>query len=154
MKKFILSAFLAITSLSIATGASAQMKPEEYIKTRQAGYTFMAWNMGKIKANLEAKEFNKEQTIAAANAIAGIANSGMGALFVPGTEKEVNGVKTAVKPELFTDKVGVGAVAKDFNLAANNLAKAAATGDVTAIKTAFADTGKTCKGCHDKYQVE
>lgn len=32
---------------------------------------------------------------------AGIANSGMGALYVPGTEKDIGDVKTRVKPELF-----------------------------------------------------
>lgn len=30
-------------------GALADMKAEDAIQTRQAGYKFMAWNMGKIK---------------------------------------------------------------------------------------------------------
>ncbi len=44
---------LGILSLTLATAASAQVKPEDQIKFRQAGYSFMSWNMGKIKANLE-----------------------------------------------------------------------------------------------------
>ena len=74
-----------ILSLTLATAASAQVKPEDQIKFRQAGYSFMSWNMGKIKANLEG-EFNAQQVQAAASAIAGIAGSGMGALYGPGTD--------------------------------------------------------------------
>ena len=69
MKKIIA---LGIIALSLAGTASAQVKPEDQIKYRQAGYSFMSWNMGKIKANLEG-EYNAQQVQAAANAIAGIA---------------------------------------------------------------------------------
>ena len=95
MKRIVATLVLA----GLASGAMAQqtLKPEEMIKFRKAGYSFMSWNMGKIKANLDGT-FNKEQVIAAANVIAGTANSGMGALFGPGTEKEVGGEKTRVKP--------------------------------------------------------
>ena len=48
----------------------------DQIKFRQAGYSFMSWNMGKIKANLEG-EYNAQQVQAAATAIAGIAGSGI-----------------------------------------------------------------------------
>jgi hypothetical protein len=47
----------------------------------------MAWNMGRIKMNVEGGNFNKEEVIKAANAIQAIANSGMGALYPPGTDK-------------------------------------------------------------------
>ena len=59
-----------------------------------------------------------------------------------------------IKPELFTDKAEVGKVATAFNAAANDLAKAAATGDKAAVKKAFSDTGAACKGCHDKFRQE
>ena len=98
---------LGILALSLAGTASAQVKPEDQIKYRQAGYSFMAWNMGKIKANVEG-EYNAQQVQAAANAIAGIAGSGMGALYGPGTEKDIGDVKTRVKPEFFGVFVKVG----------------------------------------------
>ena len=144
---------LGVITLSLATTAIAQVKPEDQIKYRQAGYSFMAWNMGKIKANLEG-EFNAKQVEAAANAIAGIANSGMGALYGPGTDKDIGSVKTRVNPELFTDKEGVGKVAVAFIAAANDLEKAAATGDKAAVQKAFGDTGAACKGCHEKFLHE
>ena len=92
-KNTVASAIAAAVSSSLAGAASAQtLKPEEMIKIRKSGYSFMAWNMGKIKANVDG-EFNKDQVIAAANLIAATANSGMGALFAP-AGKDVAGEKT------------------------------------------------------------
>ena len=42
----------------------------------------------------------------------------------------------------------------ELNQAANDLAKAAATGDAAAVKTAFGAVGGTCKSCHDDYQAK
>ena len=151
MKKIVAALVLA----GLASGAMAQqtLKPEEMIKFRKAGYSFMSWNMGKIKANLDGT-FNKDQVIAAANVVAATANSGMGALFGPGTDKEVGGEKTRVKPEFFQQPEKVRELAMAFNKEANELAKVAATGDVNAIKAQFGKTGGTCKSCHDAFRKD
>jgi len=150
MKKSIL---FGVIALSVAATASAQVKPEDQIKFRQAGYSFMSWNMGKIKANVEG-DFNAQQVQAAANAIAAIAGSGMGALYGPGTDKDIGDRKTRAKPELFQNMEDVGKLAMDFNAAAANLAQAAASGDKAAVQKAFGETGATCKACHDKYRAD
>lgn len=136
--------------------AVAQVSPEDQIEYRKAGYSFMAWNMGKIKAQVVegSVAYDQAQVAAAANAIAAIANSGMGALYGPGTEKSVGKEKTRVKPEFFQQPEEVAKVAKAFNLAANNLAKVAAEGDKAAIAQAFGEVGKSCKGCHDKFRMD
>ena len=144
---------LGIISLTLATAASAQVKPEDQIKFRQAGYSFMSWNMGKIKANLEG-EYNAQQVQAAATAIAGIAGSGMGALYGPGTEKDIGNLKTRVKPEFFKEPDEVRKLAMAFAKEANELQKVAATGDVAAIKAQFGKTGESCKACHDKFRKD
>ena len=144
---------LGILSLTLATAASAQVKPEDQIKFPQAGYSFMSWNMGKIKANLDGN-FNKEQVIAAANVVAATANSGMGALFGPGTEKDAGNEKTRVKPEFFQQPEKVRELAMAFNKEANELAKVAAGGDPAAIKAQFGKTGGTCKACHDAFRKD
>ncbi|MFZ1536525.1 MAG: cytochrome c [Chromatiaceae bacterium] len=144
---------LGVISLALTTNAIAQVKPEDQIKFRQAGYSFMSWNMGKIKVNLEG-QFDAKEVEVAANAIAGIANSRMGALFGPGTDKGIGNVKTRVKPEFFQNKEKVGKLAKDFIAAANNLSKVAASGDKAAIKQAFGDTGEACKACHEQFRME
>ena len=147
---------VATAVLLLSTAAQAQLKPEEMVETRQAGYQFMSWNMGKIKAQVVDGEepYDQARVAAAANAIAAIANSGMGALYGPGTEKSVGKEKTRVKPEFFQQPEEVAKVAKAFNLAANNLAKVAAAGDKAAIAQAFGEVGKSCKGCHDKFRMD
>lgn len=151
MKKIAISATLAAVALSLAATASAQVKPEDQIKYRKAAYSFASWNMGKIKANLEGT-FNAVQVKAAANAIAAVANSGIGALFGPGTEKAVGEQKTTVKPELFQKGAEVARLASNFAAASNELAKAADTNDAAAVKAAFGKVGATCKACHDDFK--
>jgi cytochrome c556 len=145
----------------IAAGAAsasiaAEVKPEQLVKARQAGYSFMAWNMGTIKAQVvdNAVPFNKDQVVAAANVIAAIANSGMGALYATGTEKATGFHETKAKPEIFTNKEGVKKVAITFNKEANELAKVAAGGDAAAIKAQYGKVGEACKSCHDKFKVK
>ncbi len=152
MKK-IAGLVLAGIVLAAAGSSFAQQKPEDAITFRQSGYRFMAWNMGRIKANLDG-QFNKDEVVQAANVIQAIANSGMGKLYLPGTDKGKGWHETHVKPELFTDKEGVGKVAKAFNEAANEMAKVAATGDAAATKVAFGKLGESCKGCHDKFRKD
>ena len=145
--------FATLVLVSFAGAAMAQqaLKPEEMIKYRKSAYSFMSWNMGKIKANLDGS-FNKEQTEAAAKAVAAVANSGLGALFGPGTDKEVGGEKTRVKAEFFQQQDKVRELAMNFNKEANELAKVAATGDKAAILAQFGKTGGTCKACHDNFR--
>ena len=150
MKSKLLLALLAVT---LTGTVSAQTKPEDAIKFRQSGYAFMAWNMQRIKANVEGN-FNKDEVVKAANAIQAIANSGMGALYLPGTDKGKGWEETRVKPELFTNKEGVGKVAGAFVKEANEMAKVAAGGDVGAVKEQLGKLGGTCKGCHDDFKIK
>jgi len=147
---------LALVATLLAGSVIAQVKPESAIKYRQSGYAFMGWNMGKLKGMLidNPDSFNKDQAVAAANAIQAIANSGMGALYVPGSDKGKGWEPTRVKAELFTDKEGVGKVAVAFNKEANELAKVAATGDAAALKVQFGKVGESCKACHEKFREE
>ncbi|MCQ4304834.1 cytochrome c [Stutzerimonas stutzeri] len=142
--------------LLASTAVQAQMKPEEMVETRQAGYQFMSWNMGKIKAQVvDGKEpYDQAKVAAAANAIAAIANSGMGSLYSPDTTTEQLGKATRLKPEFFQNLDEAGQIGRKFTAAANQLAKVAAEGDQAAIKKAFGDVGGSCKSCHDKFRAD
>lgn len=144
---------VALISFIVAGTAGAQVKPEEAIKFRQSGYAFMAWNMQRIKANVEGK-FDKDEVVKSANAIQAVANSGMGALYVPGTDKGTGWETTRAKPEIWADKEKLGKVAVSFNKEANEMAKVAATGNVDAIKEQFGKLGATCKSCHDDFRAK
>ena len=144
---------LALVSVALTGTAVAQVKPEDAIKYRQSGYAFMAWNMGRIKQNVEGN-FNKDEVVKAANAIQAIANSGMGGLYLPGTDKGKGWEESRAKPEIWTDKEKMGKVATEFVKEANEMAKVAAGGDAAAVKAQLGKLGGTCKGCHDDFRVK
>jgi len=142
----------SILGAALAPQAQAQQapKPEQLIKWRQSAYQVLAWNTGRIKANVDGT-FNKDDVVKAANLIAAIANSNLGLLYAPGTETGKGWKETAVKPELWTDKKAADAAAA-FTKEANELAKVAAVGDVAVVKTQLGKLQGTCKGCHDDFR--
>lgn len=151
--KHVFKPLLAVLAFTATSAAFAQQapKPEQIIKWRQSVYQVLAWNNGRIKASVEGV-YNKDEVIRAANAIAAIANSGLGALYPAGTETGKGWRETTVKPELFTDTAKAGEAARKFVTESNELAKVAATGDAAAVKVAFGKLGAACKGCHDDFR--
>lgn len=155
MKKQLLSGLSALVlSGAIIATTQASLSNEDQIKTRQSAYQFAAWNMGKIKAQVidGDVEYNQAQVQAAANAIAAVANSGMGALYAPGTDKGTGWKKTRLKSDFFQQPERVREVAIGFMTAANELQKVAETGDKDAIARQFGAVGQSCKACHDDFR--
>ncbi|MDI6750860.1 MAG: c-type cytochrome [Pseudomonadota bacterium] len=139
---------------AIAASATAQVvgKMEDQIRWRQSAYHTMAWSMARIKANVEGT-FNKEQVIEAANVIQAIANSKMGALYQPGSDKGKGWKETRLKSEFFGSPE-LGKIAQNFGQQANEMAKVASTGDAAAVKAQFGKLGEACKACHDKFRKD
>jgi cytochrome c556 len=154
MKKNILGLCAAALMLACVNGASAQVvgKLEDQIRWRQSAYHTMAWSMARIKANVEGA-FNKDQVVEAANVIQAIANSKMGALYQPGSDKGKGWKETRVKSEFFGSPE-LGKIAQNFAQQANEMAKVAATGDADAVKAQFGKLGEACKACHDKFRKD
>lgn len=151
------SALVILASFACVSQVHAEAKPEDVIKARQAAYAFVAWNNGKIKAQLESTgEINKEEIVRSANAIQAVANSGLGTLYVKGTEKGVGFHESKLKPEAFDPAYAekLATAGRNFNKEANALAAVAVVGDKDAIKAQFAKLGETCKGCHDTFRVK
>lgn len=147
---------MAILFAAVSMPAVAGKAEDQQVKTRQSAYTFAAWNMGKIKNQVveHPETFNKDQVIAASNAIAAVANSGLGAVFGPGTDQATGWKKTRLKPEFFEKQDEAKEVALSFIKEANELAKVAATGNVGDIKAQFGKVGEACKSCHDKFRLK
>lgn len=147
--------FLVALALTVTASAFAQQapKPETIIKWRQSVYQVLAWNSGRIKANVDG-QFNRDEVVRAANSTAAIASSGLGALYAPGTEQGKGWHDTAAKPEIFKDGKKVGDLAANFIHEANELAKLAVNGDQAAVKAQFGKLGQACKACHDDYKVK
>ena len=147
--------FAAVAGMLALNVSAAELKPEDAIKLRKANYNTLSWNMNKIKDVLDNEMvFDAKKVAAASNVIAAIANSGMGALYIPGSEKSIGDMKTRAKPEIFTDGEGVKAVAVKFIQTSNELQTAAASGDKVAVAQAFKEVGASCKACHDKYRAK
>lgn len=142
-------------SAAVATPVVAQMDVEDQIETRQSTFTFAGWNMGKIKAQAIDGDvaYNQQQMLAAANSIAAVANSGLGALFGPGTAMDKND-NTKLKPEFFDKPEKAREVAIGFAKAANKLQEVASNGDQAALAAQFSEVGKSCKACHDAFRAE
>ena len=150
----IVAATLAI-GLSSAAMGQVIGKAEDQIRWRQSAYQTMAWNMGRIKANIEGT-YNKDQVVQAANVIQAIATSGMGALFQPDTNTGKGWRDTNVKPEFFKpeSKDELGKIAGAYIKEAKEMASVAANGDAAAVKAQFGKLGESCKACHDKFRKE
>lgn len=147
-----LVAGIALTALAGAASAQVVGKMEDQIRWRQSAYHTMAWSMARIKANVEG-QYNKDQVAEAANVIQAIANSKMGALYQPGSDKGKGWKETRLKSEFFGSK-DLGQIAQNFGAAANEMAKVAAGGDAAAVKAQFGKLGEACKACHEKFRKE
>ncbi len=154
MKKLLAGAALGVLAVSLTTVASAQ-STEDLIKYRQSAYSFINWNMGKIKAQVidGSVAYDQAQVAAAANAIAAVANSGLGALYVPGSDQGTGWKPTRLKSSFFSEQEEAGKIAVNFVQQANKLQEVAAAGDKDAIAAQFGEVGKTCKACHDAYRT-
>lgn len=152
MKNKVALAFLLST---VSMAAFAGQTEDQQVKFRQSAYSFAAWNCSKIKNQVveHPETFNKEQVVAAANAVAAVANSGLGALYGAGTDQATGWKKSRLKSEFFDKQEDAKKAALSFIKESNELAKVAATGDVGAIKTQFGKVSETCKGCHDGFRV-
>lgn len=144
---------LLITLASTATAVAGPI--EDQIKIRQSAYEFMGWNAKKIKAQVvdHPETYQKEDVLAAANAILATANSGLGALYGAGTDNGTGWQKSHLKPSFFDNQDKAKEISLSLSKEAAKLAEVAATGDVAAIKAQFGEVGKTCKSCHDSFRI-
>lgn len=62
------------------------------------------------------------------------------------------GIKTAAKPEIWTDPVGFRREQDAFAAQATAFQNAANSGNIGAIRTAAGNLGRTCKDCHDQFR--
>jgi cytochrome c556 len=61
---------------------------------------------------------------------------------------------TKALPAVWTDWAGFQAASKNADAAFDKLATAAGSGDQAALAAAFADAGKACGACHEKFRAK
>jgi cytochrome c556 len=141
-----------LASSSSAFAQQAAPKPELLIKWRQSVFQVVGWTCGRVKNVLDAAQYDKEEAVKAATALAAVANSGLGALFAPGTEQGKGWHETSAKPDLFKPGSKVGEYAGNFATEANELVKVSNSGGAAEVKAQFGKITQTCKACHDDYR--
>ncbi len=73
-------------------------------------------------------------------------------MFPAGSDK--GETETKALPVVWSDMAGFQAASKNAEAAFDKLATAAGSGNQEALAAAFADTGKACGACHDKYRAK
>jgi len=141
-------AVLVVAGLT-TSAAFAQVKPEQQIDYRKSAMTVMARSSGALNAMAKGDvPFNKDVAQRHAAVLANLSDLPLSAgAFGPGTDKGAphkSDAKVWSEPEKFK------AAYDKFTVAARALPAAAA--EQGSLKTALADLGKTCKGCHDDYR--
>jgi cytochrome c556 len=145
MTKFALAAAFAAAA---ALPLQAQLKPEDQIKQRKAGYAIIGANFGSLAAMAqEKKPFNKDEAARNAQLVAALADYPK-AFFGEGTDKG----DTKARPEIWQKRSDFDAKMDKMITEAKKLP--AAAGDLASLKKAVADTGSACKACHDDYRAK
>lgn len=145
------AAALAVTL--VAPAGLAQPKPptkaEQMIRYRQAGYDWLAYNIGPIGAMAKGDmPFDAKVVERNAATMAAIAPR----LLEGFPEGTATGAPTKAKAEIWQNMDDFRAKMGDLERATADLAVAARSGDMRVIGPALNKTGAACKACHDKYR--
>lgn len=148
---FPLCAVLCAAAAMPVFAQSQFAKPEDAIRYRQSAYVLMGAHMGRIAAQLKAPKPDAA-AIQRSAAVIDFASQLPGEAFVAGSETGGN-PPTRAKPEIFKDP-RARELGGNLNEAVGKLNAAAKSGDLAAVRTAFGETGKACKACHDSFRKD
>jgi len=131
--------------------AAAQFaKPEDAVKYRKASFTVMGAHFSRLGAMARGRApFDAKVAAENADLVATLSKLPWAA-FGEGTDKG----ETRAKPEIWKDAAKFKEAEDKFIAEAAKLQAAAKTGNLDALKTAFAATGGTCKACHDNFRKD
>jgi cytochrome c556 len=142
---------LASVAAALSMPAAAQFaKPEDAVKYRKAGFTVMGAHFSRLGAMASGRApFDAKVAAENADLVATLSKLPWAA-FGEGTDKG----ETRAKPEIWKDAAKFKEAEDKFIAEAAKLQAAAKTGNLDALKTAFAATGGTCKACHDNFRKD
>jgi cytochrome c556 len=137
----------ALAAGAMVGGATIALAQADVVKERQENRKQTAAAMRAIKAVID----NKEPTSKAVEQAAKLKTLEIAfvKLFPAGSDKD-----TKALPVVWTDWAGFQAASKNADAAFDKLAVAAGSGNQEALAAAFADAGKACGACHDKFRAK
>lgn len=142
----------AALAVTLTAGVALGQGAAEVIKARQQGYKAQGAAFKTINDELKKGSPNIAAIRTASKVLTDTGNLQY-SWFPRGSGPEA-GVKTAAKPEIWSDAAGFSAAQKGFQAEAVKLGQAAAKGDVGALRAQAGATGKTCSACHNKFRVK
>lgn len=145
-------ALVAGAAMAIAGTAYAQLSPKDAVNARINGYRETGAAFKIINDQLKSKTPVKIMLRSSARTIAGTARQQHG-WFPAGSGPEA-GVKTKVKPAVWTDAAGFKAAQARFQQEADLMVKVVETGDQAQMQKQAKALGQTCASCHNKYRLE
>jgi cytochrome c556 len=136
--------FAAALALILPAGAA---DTPASVKYRQAVMTAQGGHMSALNALLRGEVDHKDHVRGHVEGIGATAEM-VRDLFPAGSDKGETEALPAIweKPAEFSKAVDA------LQAAAANLASAGRSGDMDAVRAAFGETGKACKGCHDNFR--
>lgn len=151
MKRIALAA--AILAATAAVPASAQQgpKPEAEIRYRQSVMNVIGRAMGPMGAMAQGKVPFNAAVAQKNSALVETMLTLPWDSFGPGTDK---GAPTKADLKVWKETAKFKQGSEGAQKAAASLAAAAKTGDEGKFKAAFGELGKSCKSCHDDFQLK
>ena len=136
---------------ALAQDAAPTTPGGKAVLARQAHYKDLNKAFGGVNAELRKDAPDKAAIVSGATTVKTLAD-GLPAWFPKGSGPEA-GVKTAAKPEIWTDADGFAAAVAKLQGETAKLQDVAMAGDLDAIKAQVRATGAACKNCHDQYRA-
>jgi cytochrome c556 len=142
---------LLSAALLASAGAQAQFqKPDDAVKYRQGALFVMGQHFGRVGAMASGRvPFDAavaQQNMEVVMAVAQLPWAG----FAPETRDAE--LRHRAKPNIWTEKAKFDQAGQNTLKALTDLQAATKTGNLDAVKKAFADTAASCKACHDNFR--
>ena len=149
MRKTLIVALIgALAAGAVVGGATIAMAQGDVIAQRKDNRKQTAAAMRAIKGIVDAKGPTSGAVEQAAKLKT--LETAFVKMFPAGSDKG----ETRALPAIWTDWAGFEAASKNADMAFDKLATAAGSGNAEALATAFADAGKACGACHQKFQAK
>jgi len=149
MKKPLGSTLIVLGLLAgpVAADGNGHSKAIDY---RNSVMTLLKWNMGPMGAMLKGKiPYDKDTFAKHASDLAAAAHLDLLSGFPDGSDE---GEDTSARTDIWMDWDGFEEKYAALKKASADLAGAAGSGNLDAIKPKFGAVGKSCKSCHDAFK--
>jgi cytochrome c556 len=145
---------LRILSPVVLLGLAAPLlaAPADQIKARVDGYRDLGTAFKAVNDGLRAPSPQPEALQASVRRIRNAATQQYN--WFPAGSRPRPGLKTAAKPEIWSQAVRFRQLQNAFATQATALERAVSGGNVAAMRSAARKLGASCKGCHDQFRSE